>query len=317
MVWQAVSSVLSLLILIGLGFYMTGLKWFSGTGSDIFSKYTVRIALPCYMAYNVIVSCGSKEELLRIFKYMPIPLFTILIGFMMGLLLARVFHIETPRRGVFVNVVSLSNTVIIGFPVINSLFGESAAPHGMVYYMANTLIFWTLGVFLLRRDSGDTAKLFSLHSLKQIISPPIIGFITGCVLLIFQIEIPAFIFSPMEMIKNSVTPIAMMFIGSILRQTDFKSIHLTKDVAIVLVSRFIISPVIVAIVCSILPIDILLKQVLFILSTMPAMTQLGIMSKESGSDYKFASVLVALTTTISIAVLPLYTLIMTYFELFT
>ncbi|MDL2228677.1 AEC family transporter [Treponema sp. OttesenSCG-928-L16] len=316
MVWQAVSSVLSLLILIGIGYFMAGLKWFGDSGADIFSKYSVRISIPCYMVYNVIVTCGTKEELLRVFRYMPIPVCTILFGTLLGFLFVRLFKIPAARRGVFINVMSFSNTVIIGFPVVNSLFGEEAMPYSMVYYMANTILFWTIGVFLLRKDGGEETKIFSLDGLKHIFSPPIIGFLIGCIVLIFDIKIPSFIFLPMEMIKNTVTPICMMFIGSILRQTDFKSIRLTKDLGLLLVSRFVFTPALVAAVCWFLPVDVLLKQVLFILSTMPAMTQLGIMSRESGSDYQFASVLVAVTTTISMAVLPLYALILTHFNLF-
>jgi len=317
LVGQAISSVLSLLILIGIGYYMMGLKWFAEKGSDIFSKYCVRISIPCYMTYNVIVTCGTKEELFRIFKLIPIPLGTIMIGMLMGILLTRIFKIAPDRRGVFINVVSLSNTVIVGFPIITSLFGEEATPHGMVYYMANTMIFWTLGVYFLRRDGGEKASLFSLNGLKQIFSPPIIGFLLGVVLLILNVSLPKFIFTPMEMIKNTVTPIAMMFIGTILRQTDFKKVKLSKDVVLVLVSRFLFAPLVAGIVCTVMPIDVQLKQVLFVLATMPAMTQLGIMSRESGSDYQFASVLVAVTTTVSMAVLPLYALVITHFGLFS
>ncbi|MDR2932659.1 MAG: AEC family transporter, partial [Oscillospiraceae bacterium] len=277
MVGQAISSVLSLLILIAIGFYMAGLSWFKDHGPDTFSKYCVKIAIPCYMAYNVIETCGTREELLRIATYLPIPFFALFVNLAMGFLLVKIFKINPPRRGVFLNVVTLSNIVIIGFPVITSLFGESAAPHGMVYYMANTILFWTVGVYLLRLDSGAKQKLFSLANLKQILSPPIVGFFAGVVIVLLGIELPGFIFSPLQMIKNSVSPIALMFIGSILRQTNFKEMRLTKDVIVVLISRFVFSPLLIWVLCSFLPVENGLKQVLFILSTMPAMTQLGIM----------------------------------------
>lgn len=316
MVADAVSSVLSLLILMAVGYYMAGLNWFKGHGSDLFSKYSVRISIPCYMVYNVVVICGSRDELFRIIRYIPIPLCTLIISLGLGLLLAKAFKIKAPRRGVFVNVVTFSNTVIIGFPVVTSLFGETATAHAMVYYMANTIVFWTIGAYLLRLDSGEGVFKPSDFIKQVLLSPPIVGFCVGAVIVLLNFELPAFIFNPLKMIKDTVTPIAMMFTGTILRQTDFREIRLTRDLVMVLVSRFLFAPLLVGTICCFLPVDPLLKQVLFILSTMPAMTQLGIIAKESGSDYRLASVLVAVTTTVSMAALPLYAFILTRFGLF-
>lgn len=316
MVFQAVQSVLSLLILIAIGFFVTKKPWFGKAGSDLFSKFTVKVAIPVYMTYNVITTCETKDKLFELFRSLPIPFATILLSLLLGLLLAKVFKVEQKRRGVFINAVTFSNTVIIGFPVISSLFGDEATPDGMIYYMANTILFWTIGVYLLRRDSGENVKLVSWEGVKKIFSPPIIGFLIGMVIVLLNIELPEFIFTPLEMLKQTTTPMAMIFIGSIISNADFKSMKLTKDLALILVVRFIVSPIFMAMICMLLPIDQMMKQVFFVLATMPAMTQLGIMSKESDSDYEFASVVVAVTTTVSMVAIPIYMYIISAFQLF-
>ena len=186
----------------------------------------------------------------------------------------------------------------------------------MIYYMANTILFWTIGVYLLRCDSGENVKLVSLEGLRKILSPPIIGFLIGVVIVVLNIELPEFIFTPLEMLKQTTTPMAMIFIGSIISNADFKSMKLSKDLALILIVRFIVSPIFMAVVCMLLPIDQMMKQVFFVLATMPAMTQLGIMSKESDSDYEFASVVVAVTTTVSMVAIPVYMYIISTFHLF-
>ena len=60
-----------------------------------------------------------------------------------GLFLARIFKVDPSRRGVFINGVAFGNTVIIGFPVATALFGETATPDAMIYYMANTCLLYT------------------------------------------------------------------------------------------------------------------------------------------------------------------------------
>lgn len=315
MVWSAVQSVLSLLILIGVGFVLTGQKWFSQSGPDILSKLTVKVAIPCYMFYNVIDTCETPRKLLELASHLPIPFFTILVSLVLGLILAKCFRIPQGKRGVFINGVTFSNTVIIGFPVVESLFGTEGLPDAMIYYMANTILFWTVGTWLLRNDGPQKSKFFSLASVKKILSPPILGFLLGVVFALLQIPIPEFLWSPITMLRQTTTPIAMLFIGSVIRQTNLRQEHLGKELWTVLAVRFILSPLLMVVVCRLLPIPLLLKEIFFILSTMPAMTQLGIMAKESDSDYHYASVLVAVTSAVSMVTIPIYMFLITQFHL--
>lgn len=51
----------------------------------------------------------------------------------------------------------------------------------MLYYMANTTMFWTLGVYHIVNDSlggKGNMPLFSLQTLKKVFSPPLLGFLT-------------------------------------------------------------------------------------------------------------------------------------------
>lgn len=316
MVLHAVESVLSLLMVIAAGWFLAGTKWFSKGGQEIFSKFSIQIAIPCYMIYNIVTICDGRKALLKLFASLPVPFATMLVSFAIGLFLAKIFRVGTPRRGVFINAIAFSNTVIIGFPVVSSLLGTQAMPDAMVYYMANTFLFWTIGAFLLRLDGPQKARLFSLSNLRRIFSPPILGFLAGVLLVLFHVTLPDFIFTPIKMIKETTTAVAMIFIGSVVRTTDFRGARLTKDLIMVLAVRFIVSPVIMILLCQVLPITPMKKQVFFVLSTMPAMTQLGIVAKESGSDYHFSSVVVTLTTAVSMAALPIYMGIISHFHLF-
>lgn len=316
MVQHAVECVLALLILIAVGWFLSGKEWFSAYGADLFSKFCVRIAIPCYMVYNVVSVTPTRADLGNLIRALPVPMTTMLVSCLLGVLLAKVLHIVPPRRGVFINAVAFSNTVIIGFPVISSIFGEGALPDAMIYYMSNTMLFWTIGAYLLRADGPQKASLFSLEGIKKIFSMPVCGFLAGVVLVLLEIDLPEFIMMPIEMIKNTTTAIAMIFIGSVLRQADLRHMKLTKDLTAVLCVRFLMLPLCTACICMMMPITMQQKQVFFVLSTMPAMTQLGIVARESQSDDKFASVVVALTTAVSMVVLPLYIWVITAWGIF-
>ena len=75
--------------------------------------------------------------------------------------------------------------------------------------------------------------------------------------------------------------------------------------------RFVICPALVLVLVRLLPIPQLYRRVFFIMSAMPARTQLSVMCKESGSDVEFASLLIAVTTVLSIFLIPVYTVVVT------
>lgn len=313
---QAIQSVIALLLLMSVGYYLDGKAWFSGQGPSIFSKFTVNVAMPCYMVYNMYTTVDSKDMLLTLFTALPIPLIGICLMIATGVLIAKLLHVDEKRFGVFVNVCGLSNAVIIGFPVITSVLGNEAAPLGMIYYMANTLTFWTVGVYLLRHKAGEKTPFFSADNLKKILSPPLVGFFIGLVIVLLDFKLPQFLFMPLEYLARSTTAIALVFIGCVIHSCHWKELSLSRDLFALLGCRFLLGPVIMFIVCLLLPPASPMRPVFLILSTMPAMTQLGIMSRELDSDYKFASIVIAISTTMSMVFLPIYTAIMTLLGIF-
>ena len=312
MVAQAIQSVISMLILMLIGAWLAGKDWFRKSGgTGLLSKLIVNVLVPLYMLNNVLTKVGTRQKLWEIVVCLPLPMITIFISLALGIWMAGRLGIHAPRRGVFINVMTFTNCVLVGFPIIISLFGEEAAAVGMVYYMVNTICFWTIGVQLLREDGGQKSSLFSKAGLKKLLSPPLLGFLLGVVLVILGLSLPAVLANPVSQLGSCATPMAMMFVGCILRDADWSKLRISRDLLLVLLFRFIVCPMLMLGVVYVMPLPALNKQVFFLLSSMPAMTQLSVMSKESGSDVEFASLLIAVTTVLSIFMIPVYAWIVT------
>lgn len=87
MIVHVIETVLSLVLLIGVGWWIAGRPWCGKAGTDLFSKFTAKIAIPCYMFYNMLETCGTREELLSLFTSLPVPLFTIFCSLLLALVL--------------------------------------------------------------------------------------------------------------------------------------------------------------------------------------------------------------------------------------
>ena len=66
MILRSVQSVLSLVILMGAGYWLAGKSWFGQRGGDILSKLSVNLCIPAYMCYNVMTTCGSRQALVEL-----------------------------------------------------------------------------------------------------------------------------------------------------------------------------------------------------------------------------------------------------------
>jgi predicted permease len=98
----------------------------------------------------------------------------------------------------------------------------------------------------------------------------------------------------------------MLFIGMIIHSTEFGRIKIDREMIVLLVGRFIIAPLTVYILLSGIDIPTLMKKVFIIEAAMPAMTQTAIVAKAYGSDHRFAAVAAAVTTTVGMAFIPIY-----------
>ena len=72
-----------------------------------------------------------------------------------------------------------SNTIFVGLPINQALFGDASIPYVLIYYMCNTTFFWTLGTYLIQRDGEGEAEFDLKTSLKKIFSPPSNGLYAG------------------------------------------------------------------------------------------------------------------------------------------
>ncbi|RGZ01253.1 AEC family transporter [Clostridium sp. AM58-1XD] len=310
MIIHSIQSVLSLVMMMAVGFVITRKPWFGKAGESFLSKLCMQVAIPFLMIVNVYDTCPTREELVALLKFFPIPFLMILFFLIVGSVVAKILKVHVRRIGAFVNVIGFSNTVFVGFPIVESILGEQALPIAMSYYIANTILFWTAGAWLLRRDSNPGAPIFTFENVKKMFSMPIIGFLFGITLVILNVTIPDWIFSPIKQVGKTATPLAMIVIGSILRNINLKELKMSRDIVVLMINRFIVSPVVMLGVLLLLPISDMAKQVYLILVIMPAMTQFGILAKESGADYEFCTVLIAVTTVISMAVVPVYTVLL-------
>lgn len=303
MALSAVSIVLSIFLMIGLGMLLIRLGWLRDEHAELISRLVVSVGLPAMIISNLFTEF-TRDKLLSSAVGILIPVVSILVTGLVATAAARAFGIPKARRGGFVCMVTFSNSVFIGVPVSLALFGPEAMPYALLYYIANTSIFWSLGYAMMRADAGLKGKL----DLKKLLPLPLTTFFACILLVLAGVKPPAFILDAAKYIGNLVTPLSMIFTGIVLmRMLQSGKVRWQKGYFLILVGRFVVAPGLLLLTARFFPsAPSLMRNALLIQAAMPVMSQTPIVAKACGGDEEYAAGGVALTALFSLLAIPAY-----------
>lgn len=306
---MSISGILVILGMILVGFIIGEKGWFDDKSRGLLAKLVTQVALPCYMLYTI-TQRFTAADLLKMLPALRFPALSmvILLGIATGV--ARIFAVRQDRRGLFISMFFNSNTIFVGLPINQALFGDASIPYVLIYYMCNTTFFWTLGTYLIQRDGEGEAQFDLKTSLKKVFSPPLMGFLLGLVLVMLQIKLPAFLASDLQYLGNLTTPLSMIFIGLSVSHVGVKQLVLGKEQILILLGRFVFAPLLMATIVYRAPLPSLMKQVFIIQSAMPVMTNAPVVARLYGADSDYAAVMVTESTLATMVVIPILMVLM-------
>ena len=210
------------------------------------------------------------------------------------------------------------NMGFMGFPFLQILFGNGPAygeilVYGAVMLSVFNILYWTLGVCMI---TGTTKHL----SVKKVFLNPVIiavalGFLAFVIarkpLADLCVEgsngdmILTNLVKSVDMVGNTVTPLAMFVIGMRLAGVNLKQLFLDKWSYLVVALKLVLTSLITIFITWLIPMADTMKYTLFFLLSMPTATGTALLSVLFDSDTDFASICVLLCTTLSIVTIPL------------
>lgn len=307
---NAFGSIFSIVIMIVIGCWITRKEWLDKAGAQLISKLVINVSLPALMINNIMTDF-DRAKLLSLGKGIIVPIISIALTYLVGKIFVKVFNVTPKRRGSFTSMFFVSTSIFIGLPVNLALFGSECVPYVLIYYIANTTFFWTIGVFQISKDgNGKINKFLSMDTLKRIFSPPLMGFILAIILVLLAVPVPKFMMDTCKYLGNLTTPLSMIFIGNTIYYINLKGVRFDKDVWGVLLGRFVICPLLVVLICKVIPLPEIMKNIFIIQAAMPVMTTTAIVAKSYEADYQYAAILITISTLLSLLIIPIYKILL-------
>ena len=307
----SLESILSIILIILLGYILKEKKWFDDGFSSNVSRLIMNVALPASIFVSVLKYL-TIEKLISLSGGLIYTFLSVIMGYIIAWIMVKILKVKSGRRGTFINTVVNANTIFIGLPLNIALFGNESLPYFLVYYITNTVSTWAFGVILIENDNPEKTKTKKGFNWKKLLPPPLLGFLVALIFLVFKIPVPDFIHSALTYIGNIVTPLSLIYIGIVLSNAGLKSIHFDKDTIFALLGRFIISPCIMVIliilgtkISGTMP--ALESKTYIIQASAPALAVLPILANESNGDVKYATNVVTTSTVLFAIVVAVIT----------
>ena len=303
---QAVTAMCPIVFLVALGYVLSARGWFDAKSEALTARLVTTIALPCSIFISLTKNFTS-EKLVELLPDTLLPIASMVLAMAVGWIATRMLNIKRGRQGVFCTNFFISNTMFIGLPVNLALFGEEGIPAVMLYYVVNTLIFWTLGV---NNIAGDTNRaresFFSPATFQKILSPSLLAFFVSIAFVLSGLSLPDGIAAGLRYTGQLTTPLSLLFIGIEISHISLRHFRFEKDLAWGLVGRYVVCPLCVLVLVPFISVSPMSVKVFTMQAAMPAMTMLTIVSKQYGADSRYAAALSFVTILFGMIVIPIY-----------
>ncbi len=213
-----------------------------------------------------------------------------------------------------------SNAAFMGMPLIEALFDKSVLIYASIYNITFNAFLWTLGVYICtanRGEASDEKKAPVISYKKVVFHPTMLAAVLGLIFFFTGIYkyIPTPITMGIEKISAIVAPLSMIVLGLRIAEIDLRGFFNQKNLYIFLGLRHLILPALVfgvMFLVSLIPSVELHEHVVMsvlIMASAPAATSATMFAEKYDCDAAYVSKVVAVSTILSIATMPLISLL--------
>lgn len=308
-VLHSAEAVLVLFSIAFVGFETSRRGWYNEDSRRLMARL-VNLCLPLFLFYNV-TSKFTHEDLINVLQVAGLPFLTVGFNWLVSLAIVKMGWVRKEIAGAFIACFTGATVTFLGIPVISIMFGEAAIGYLLVYFFANVIFIWTIGLYSIQLDGVHRAgrsqpRLFSKRSIKMFFQPPLQGFLLGVLFVVFALPVP----DPIAMITRDLgrvtSPLALVFIGMTIQHIGFEKIkHIPKEVWLILFSCFVLRPVVMYFATGWVDMSSEARQVFIVSSSMPVSSVIGVLAKNYGADEEFCSEAIGISTLALLVALPL------------
>lgn len=315
-----------LFLLMGIGYFCYRKKIITDEVSKKLSAIVVNIANPAL----VLTGCLGEEKIqgreLLTTVIIIVAVYAALL--IIAQLLPLLLRVEKGSRGTYKAMTVFSNIGFMGFPVVAALYGNGAILYAALFTIPYNILIYTYGISAMTASTtaASTVTASALTAgekgdeekgerngvsflLGRILNVGVIACIITVIIYFFQIPVPKVAADTITHLSNLTAPLSMMVIGASLAAIDLKKLFM--DVRLLLFSaiKLLVIPAVGMLVIRQFVDNEIICGVCLVMLATPVGSMTAMLAQQYDGDYEMASRGVALTTILSVATIPLVSML--------
>ena len=267
-----------------------------------FTKAASKLTLNVFMSATIINSVIANPPQLsggELAKVMLACFVSVGFGYLLSALIVRLLPFQRERKPLMELLISVTNTMFIGVPVAEPIFGSQA-----VFYIAMSCIpfnvfLYTYGVWRMNQ-SGERVKL----NWKDMVSVPLIATMAALLIFVLNIPMPGVVKELCSTLSAATMPMSILVIGSSLGGVSLLDAFKEKNLYFVSLMRLVLVPLLTLPVLKLITTDPVLLGAMVIIAGCPSAVMVTVLAIQYGRDAEYTSKGILLDTVLSMVTLP-------------
>lgn len=294
----AAQQVVILYLLVAVGFAADRFGVFKQSTAKLSNDLLFYITTPVVVVQSFLKMEFSPETLGSLLKAFLCMAATLAVGILLAL---PFFNKDEKNRAIFKYAVSYGNMGYMALPLCSAMLGSEGVFYCSTGVVAFNMISFTHGVWLMTKD-GEGKDKFDLK--KLVLNPGVISMLIGLLLFVSRIKLPSIADSVLTNIANLNTPLAMIFLGTYIANTDLKSMFKEKRIYLTALLKLAVLPGIMFCIFKLVGLTGALMTACMISCSAPSANNTVMFSAKYGKDTGLASKTVAFCSLFSVITIP-------------
>ena len=285
-------------VLMVIGYIGARTKLLNGEFTKAASKLTLNVFMSATIINSVIANPPqlSGGELAEVMLACCV---SIGLGYLLSALMVRLLPFNRERKPLMELLISVTNTMFIGVPVAEPVFGSQAVFYIAMSCIPFNVLLYTYGVWRMNQ-SGERVKLH----LKDMVCVPLIATVAALLIFVLDIPVPAVAKELCSTLSAATMPMSMLVIGSSLGRVSLLDAFKEKSLYFVSLVRLVLVPLLTLPVLRLITADPVLLGAMVIIAGCPSGIVVTVLAIQYGRDAEYTSKGILLDTVLSMVTLP-------------
>lgn len=294
----AAQQVAILYLIVAVGFLADRIGIFKQSTAKLSNDLLFYVITPTVIVQSFLNMEFNKATIMSFLLAFACMFTTLVVGIF---IVIPFFRKDKDNSSIFKYAVSYGNMGYMALPLCQSLLGSEGVFYCSAGVVAFNILSFVHGIWLMKKGTKNDEG-FKIKTI--ILNPGVLSVAVGLPLFVLGLDLPEVINGAVTHIANLNTPLAMIFLGTYIANSDLKAMFKQKQNYMVALLKLLVLPGIMLVIFKLLGLSGTILTACMISASVPSATNTVMFAAKYGKDTGVASTVVAFCSLLSVLTIP-------------